>query len=438
MAILVYILTTLNLGAFISGTLAITLHPDVRSCSEPQLALDFTAVVARTLRQRPWFAIHMTRPPYHRDVCKDTGKLCAYEMCDITTPSARLSDDRDICLIEKGRYNISVTLPAPPLIDPRERLTTTTERSLADAASFSNVTDLSLSFASLTSYSRFDPHVVDALSRLTLESLWLTNIGDVSVSAIAKRCRGLECLGLSECVVRDEEIDENTVFQCLPTLRIGSSMSEWTFFGLLRSCPCLAELQMYKYTLTTAFIVGLPRFSCKHRTLDCIELLTLHANVGGRSGLDGRHELPSDLDNVFALLPALRSVRTDDYRGGYASRTARRGWTCSGACVRSALQSTRRSTRWRNLQVPECGVIFIIQSSRLRRRSLKKYCAYVVAKRRYLLVLNIRAEEIKSTGSRTNCSSTVCLLKVPRSGGERWNARPRLFSNQLNSSRKIK
>nr|XP_054918356.1 uncharacterized protein LOC129380670 isoform X4 [Dermacentor andersoni] len=317
-------------------------------------------------------------------------------------------------------------------------LTTTTERSLADAASFSNVTDLSLSFASLTSYSRFDPHVVDALSRLTLESLWLTNIGDVSVSAIAKRCRGLECLGLSECVVRDEEIDENTVFQCLPTLRIGSSMSEWTFFGLLRSCPCLAELQMYKYTLTTAFIVGLPRFSCKHRTLDCIELLTLHANVGGRSGLDGRHELPSDLDNVFALLPALRSVRTDDYRGGYASRTARRGWTCSGACVRSALQSTRRSTRWRNLQVPECGVIFIIQSSRLRRRSLKKYCAYVVAKRRYLLVLNIRAEEIKSTGSRTNCSSTVCLLKVPRSGGERWNARPRLFSNQLNSSRKIK
>ncbi|XP_075530344.1 uncharacterized protein LOC142563645 isoform X2 [Dermacentor variabilis] len=194
------------------------------------------------------------------------------------------------------------------------KLTTTAERSLADAASFSNVTDLSLSFASLTSYGRFDPHVVDALSRLTLESLRLTNIGDVSVPAIAKRCRGLECLGLSECVVRDEEIDENTMFQCLRTLRIGRSMSEWMFFGLLRSCPGLAELQLYDDALTTAFIVGLPRFSFEHRTLDCIERLTLHTNVGGRSGLAGLQELPSDLDNVFALLPALRSVRTDDYR----------------------------------------------------------------------------------------------------------------------------
>ncbi|XP_054918354.2 uncharacterized protein [Dermacentor andersoni] len=388
MAILVYILTTLNLGAFISGTLAITLHPDVRSCSEPQLALDFTAVVARTLRQRPWFAIHMTRPPYHRDVCKDTGKLCAYEMCDITTPSARLSDDRDICLIEKGRYNISVTLPAPPLIDPRERLTTTAERSLADAASFSNVTDLSLSFASLSSYSRFYPHVVDALCRLTLESLWLTNIGDVSLSAIAKRCRGLECLGLSECVVRDEEIDENTVFQCLRTLRIRSSISEWTFFGLLRSCPRLAELQLYNDALTTAFIVGLPRFFCEHRTLDCIERLKLHANMGRRSSLDGRQELPCDLDNVFALLPALRSVRTDDYRERLRIENCARvvEWVDLQAplqvhpldlrilckAVRSALQSTRRSTWWRNLHAPECGVIFIIQTSRLRRLSLQK------------------------------------------------------------------
>ncbi|XP_065290847.1 uncharacterized protein [Dermacentor albipictus] len=90
------------------------------SYTEPHLALDFTAVVARTLRQRPWFTIHMTRPPYHRDVCEDTGKPCAYEMCDITAPSARLSDDRDICRLDEGRYNISVTLPAPPLIDPRE------------------------------------------------------------------------------------------------------------------------------------------------------------------------------------------------------------------------------------------------------------------------------------------------------------------------------
>ncbi|XP_070384035.1 uncharacterized protein [Dermacentor albipictus] len=210
---------------------------------------------------------------------------------------AHVTRDRDYCLSIKSL-----------------RLTTTAERSLADAASFSNVTDLSLSFASLTSYGRFDPHVVDALSRLTLESLRLTNIGDVSVSAIAKRCRGLECLGLSECVVRDEEIDENTVFQCLRTLRIGRSMSEWTFFGLLRSCPCLAELQLHDDALTTAFIVGLPRFSFEHRTLDCIERLTLHTNVGGRSGLAGLRELPSDLDNVFALLPALRSVRTDDYR----------------------------------------------------------------------------------------------------------------------------
>ncbi|KAH7933866.1 hypothetical protein HPB49_018566 [Dermacentor silvarum] len=94
------------------------------------------------------------------------------------------------------------------------------ERSLADAASFSNVTDLSLSFASPTSRCRFDPHVVDALSRLTLESLSLTNIGDVCVSAIAKRCRGLERLGLIECVVLDEDIDENAVFQCLRILLI--------------------------------------------------------------------------------------------------------------------------------------------------------------------------------------------------------------------------
>lgn len=210
---------------------------------------------------------------------------------------ASITRDRDLCLRIKSL-----------------RLTTTMERSLAYAASFSNVTDLSLSFASPTSRCRFDPHVVDALSRLTLESLSLTNIGDVCVSAIAKRCRGLERLGLIECVVIDEDIDEDAVFQCLRILLIGSSMSEWTFFVLLRSCPCLTELQLYDDALTTAFIVGLPRFSCEHRTLYCLERLTLHTNIGSRSGLCGRHQLPSDLDRVLALLPALGNVRTDDYR----------------------------------------------------------------------------------------------------------------------------
>ncbi|KAH7933009.1 hypothetical protein HPB49_006603 [Dermacentor silvarum] len=194
------------------------------------------------------------------------------------------------------------------------RLTTAMERSLADAASFSNVTDLSLSFASPTSRCRFDPHVVDALSRLTLESLSLTNIGDVCVSAIAKRCRGLERLGLIECVVLDEDIDENAVFQCLRILLIASSLSERTFFVLLRSCPCLTELQLYDDALTTAFIVGLQRFSCEHQTLYSLERLTLHTNVGSRSGLSGRQELPADLDRMLALLPALRKVCTDDYR----------------------------------------------------------------------------------------------------------------------------
>ncbi|KAL3193340.1 hypothetical protein MRX96_017573 [Rhipicephalus microplus] len=84
--------------------------------SEPHLALDFTAVVGRTLRSSPWFAIHMTHPPYYRDVCEDNGETCAYQMCDTTATNTERGREINNCPIEKGKYNISVTLPAPPLV----------------------------------------------------------------------------------------------------------------------------------------------------------------------------------------------------------------------------------------------------------------------------------------------------------------------------------
>lgn len=116
-----------------SETLPVTFHPDVTSCSaaeyfqisdltvsytpsEPHLALDFTAVVGRTLRSSPWFAIHMTHPPYYRDVCEDNGETCAYQMCDTTATNTERGREINNCPIEKGKYNISVTLPAPPLV----------------------------------------------------------------------------------------------------------------------------------------------------------------------------------------------------------------------------------------------------------------------------------------------------------------------------------
>ncbi|KAL1480405.1 hypothetical protein MTO96_051050 [Rhipicephalus appendiculatus] len=194
------------------------------------------------------------------------------------------------------------------------RLTSTTERGLEEAGCFANVTQLSLNFASETSYCPFYPHIANVLSRLTLESLWLSNVTDVSVSTIAKLCGGLECLGLGECVVLDEEIGEDTLFQCLRKLRVGRSMSERTFFGLLRSCPSLAELQVYDDDLTTAFLLGLPEFAVKHTGLECLETLTLRTDPRGCGGLVGRQVLPDDLDRALAVLPALRSVRTDDFR----------------------------------------------------------------------------------------------------------------------------
>ncbi|KAH7938789.1 hypothetical protein HPB52_000324 [Rhipicephalus sanguineus] len=90
--------------------------------SGPHLALDFTALVGRTLRYNPWFAIHMTHPPYYRDVCQDIGATCAYEMCGFTTPSTGQGRQSNNCPIEKGKYSINVTLPAPPLIDSQESL----------------------------------------------------------------------------------------------------------------------------------------------------------------------------------------------------------------------------------------------------------------------------------------------------------------------------
>ncbi|XP_037524937.1 uncharacterized protein LOC119401977 isoform X2 [Rhipicephalus sanguineus] len=194
------------------------------------------------------------------------------------------------------------------------RLTSTTERGLEEAGCFSNVTQLSLNFASETSYCPFYPHIVNVLSRLTLESLRLSNVTDVSVSAIAKHCRGLECLGLGECVVLDEEIAEDTEFQCLRKLRVGRSMSERTFFGLLRSCPSLAELQVHDDDLTTALLLGLPQFAVKYCGLDCLERLALRTDPKGRGGLAGRQGLPDDLDRALTALPALRIVRTDDFR----------------------------------------------------------------------------------------------------------------------------
>ncbi|KAL1475735.1 hypothetical protein MTO96_037069 [Rhipicephalus appendiculatus] len=194
------------------------------------------------------------------------------------------------------------------------QLTSTTERGLEEAGCFSNVTQLSLNFASESSYCAFYPHIVNVLSRLTLESLWLSNVTDVSVSAIAKHCRGLECLGLGECVVLDEEIDEDTLFQCLRKLRVGRSMSKRTFFGLLRSCPSLAELQVYDDDLTTAFLLDLPEFAVKHGGLECLETLTLRTDPRAPWGSPGRQGLPEELDRALAVVPALRTLRTDDFR----------------------------------------------------------------------------------------------------------------------------
>ncbi|KAL1480406.1 hypothetical protein MTO96_051051 [Rhipicephalus appendiculatus] len=135
----VCILALFCVFSVVSGTLTITLHPDVTSCSAaeyfqisdltlsytpsvPHLALNFTAVVGRTLMYNPWFAIRMTRPPYYRDVCEDNGETCAYQMCGFTTPSTEKGQKMNNCPIEKGKYNISVTLPAPPLVHSEDEM----------------------------------------------------------------------------------------------------------------------------------------------------------------------------------------------------------------------------------------------------------------------------------------------------------------------------
>ncbi|XP_075726562.1 uncharacterized protein LOC142768467 [Rhipicephalus microplus] len=165
---------------------------------------------------------------------------------------------------------------------------------------------------------------MNVISQLTLKSLRLSYVSDVSVSAIAKHCRGLECLGLDECVVLDEEMDEETLFESLRVLRVGKTMSQQTFFGLLRSCPNLVELKIYDDALTTAFLLGLPEFAAEHRRssplrlpalrLKCLEALTLRTDSRGRGGLAGRPKLPEELDRTLACLPELRKVCTDDFR----------------------------------------------------------------------------------------------------------------------------
>lgn len=194
-------------------------------------------------------------------------------------------------------------------------LTASSESAVANVASYTSVTHLSLIFAMSKHKCSFDPHVTEVLSVLRLVHLSLTHFCKVRLPVIANLCPHLKFLAVRVCDI-DEDDDTGATFSNLEHLYIGCAMKEPSFFKLLSSCPRLRELELDKDELTTAFIAGPSSFFGEPFRLEHVERLTLRTLTEwyNECGLDSRTELVSELDEALRRLPSLQRVRTDNYK----------------------------------------------------------------------------------------------------------------------------
>ncbi|XP_077530829.1 uncharacterized protein LOC144142880 [Haemaphysalis longicornis] len=127
--------------ALVSASWAVTLEPEVTSCSDSsvftisqlsitydkpkkRLSTNFTATISQTLDKHPWLKVKITSPPTSSDLCIRSGDPCAYNLCDPETATeTQLSSAwNGACPIEAGDYEMSVDLPVPPNFERHTRI----------------------------------------------------------------------------------------------------------------------------------------------------------------------------------------------------------------------------------------------------------------------------------------------------------------------------
>ncbi|KAH9380058.1 hypothetical protein HPB48_001710 [Haemaphysalis longicornis] len=192
-------------------------------------------------------------------------------------------------------------------------LTFSSHETLAHVVRFSRLTHLSLIGSTAVPPHPFSSPVVALLARLPLKHLSLTNFRDVSVPTLAMACPGLESLTILAGSARDEFIVP-PVFHRLRRLRLSCFMRQPMLVALLHACRDLVELHLEEDYLSGGFLTGPAFMSSPRPSLTQLERLTLRTRPPGCNSVVDLRVSPSDLDAALAELPALRQVRTDNFK----------------------------------------------------------------------------------------------------------------------------
>ncbi|KAH9380066.1 hypothetical protein HPB48_001718 [Haemaphysalis longicornis] len=193
------------------------------------------------------------------------------------------------------------------------QLTFSSPTTLVHVVRFAGLTHLSLIASTAAPSYSFTLPVVALLARLPLEHLTLTNFSDISVPALATTCTGLKSLALLAGSAAGEFIVE-PIFPRIRRLRLSCSMGQKILLGLLHACPDLVELHLEEDFLSGAFLTGPRLLESPRPNLPQLEQLTLRTQPPGCDSVVDLRVSPADLDAALAALPALRRVRTDNFK----------------------------------------------------------------------------------------------------------------------------
>lgn len=221
-------------------------------------------------------------------------------------------DNKRLTIDAVSPVSISIAQRCFPSVTSLEVTFVSTE-TLTQVAHFAGLTDLTLISSTEVPNHPFGSHVEKVLSQLPLKNLSLTKFRAVSVPAIAINCPGLESLALIAGSARDEYI-ATPLFSRLRRLRLSCSMHQPMLLALLRACPDLQELHLEDDRLSGAFLTGPGFLSSPRPILSQVERLTLRTRPPGCNSVVDCRVSSSDLDAALAALPALRRVRTDNFK----------------------------------------------------------------------------------------------------------------------------
>lgn len=224
----------------------------------------------------------------------------------------RRQDNKWLTVDEVSASSIPIAHHCFPNITSLE-LTFASATTLAHIVRFSGLTHLSLIASTVAPPHPFASPIVPLLARLPLKHLSLTNFSGVSVLALATTGMGLESLALLAGSTLSEFITA-PIFPRLRRLRLSCSMIQSMLLALLRACPDLVELHLEEDFLTGGFLTGKGFLSSPRPNLAQLESLTLCTRPPGCNSVVDLRVSPSDLDAALAELPALRRVRTDNFK----------------------------------------------------------------------------------------------------------------------------